>query len=105
MVIGFAKWTDFHHHDEKQKLYFIEVDFTTKKVSFNHKNSKAERGEAVLKNGNEIAQAIRNIKLVWTENSWAKHLQYENYVELQHYVIKQMIGSDKTFLEIKKEFY
>src|SRR5215831_2628887 len=62
ITAGYANWTDFYPTDETSKLYFIIVDFEKKLATFNHKDSKEDRGEAVLKNAVEIAKTIKVIK-------------------------------------------
>lgn len=105
LAIAYANWTDFCLNDEKEKLFFITVDYQNKKVAFHHKDSGYPKGQAVFKSAGEIVKTTKLIKTILTENHWAKHLNYDNFETIQQSVIEQLVCTDKSFLEIKKAFY
>ena len=101
-LVGFAKWTDFFPNDETSNLYFIAVNFNTNDVNFYHKNCSSYDGNATLRNALQTAKIMQNIKLILNDETWAKHLKFENYAILQMDIITQLIYSNKTFIEIKR---
>ena len=103
-LVGFAKWTDFFPNDETSNLYFIAVDFNTNDVNFYHKNCSSYDGKATLRNAFQTAKIIQNIKLILNDAAWAKHLKFEDYAILQTDIINQLIFSNKTFIEIKRNY-
>jgi hypothetical protein len=103
-TVGFAHWTDFYPNDDVSKLYFIKVNFEEKTVDFFHKDSSEYDEKAILRNGNATSKVIQNIKMILNETSWAKHLNYANFQELQQEIISELIYSDKSLIEIKRKF-
>lgn len=103
-TVGFANWSNFYPNDDVSKLYFIQVNFDEKAVNFFHKNAAEYDGKAILRNGNATSKVIQNIKLILNETVWAKHLKYNNFNELQKNIISDLINSDRTFVEIKRQY-
>ncbi len=102
--VGFAKWTDFFLNDETSKLFFIMADVRLKEVTFFHKNSNLYDQKAILRNASQTAKTIQNIKLIFNETSWSKHLIYNDFYLMQSEIITALIYSDKSFLEIKRAY-
>ncbi|MEO5777900.1 MAG: hypothetical protein ABIQ27_13430 [Flavobacterium sp.] len=103
-IVGFANWIDFYTNDDTSKLFFIKVDFETQDVNFYHKLSSESDGKEVLRNAKETAKIIQTIKEVLTEFNWAKYLIYEDLDVLRKEIIEELVHSEKTFLEIKKQY-
>ena len=103
-TVGFAYWTDFYPNDDVSKLYFIKVNFEEKTVDFFHKDSSEYDEKAILRNGNATSKVIQNVKMILNDTSWAKHLNYANFQELQQEIISELIYSDKSLIEIKRKF-
>lgn len=102
---GYAKWIDFLHNDSISKLFFIKVDFDFKNVDFFHKNSPQYDGKAILRNANKTSKNIQHINIILNEESWSKHLNYDNFVELQKHLIFELIYSDYSLAQIKRKFF
>jgi hypothetical protein len=103
-IVGFANWTDFYSNDDTSKLFFIIVNFETKEANFYHKLSSNNPQNSVLRNAKDIAKTIRTVKEVLTETDWAKYLKYEDIESLREEVVNKLVNSDKSFLQIKKEY-
>lgn len=103
-TIGFAKWSDFYPNDDVSKLYYVLVNFDERVVDIFHKDSNDYDGKAVLRSGSATSKIIQNIKIILNETSWAKHLIYDDYEELQRKIISELIYTDKSFVEIKRKF-
>ena len=104
ITVAFANWTDFYSNDDTSKLFFIKVDFKTNEVNFYHKLSLEDQEKVILRNAKETAKTIQTIKQVLTEINWAKYLQFEDLNVLRKEVIEELVNSEKTFLEIKKQY-
>lgn len=103
-IVGFAEWADFYSNDDTSKLFFIKVDFETQDVNFYHKLSSDNHEKVILRNAKETAKMIQVIKQVLTEINWAKYLQYDDLEVLRKKVIEELVNSEKSFLEIKKQY-
>jgi len=99
--LGFAHFSDFHPDNLHEKLYFIEVDFEQQLVFFNHKNNKKVDCEAQLRTATETTKTIRKIRNLLENQSWTKHFSDVNIIKK---VVKEIVKSDKSVLEIKKMF-
>ena len=103
-IVGFAKWTDFYSNDDTSKLFFIKVDFETQDVNFYHKLSSDTQEKVILRNAKETAKTIQIIKQVLTEINWAKYLHYNDLEVLRKEIVNELVNSEKSFLEIKKQY-
>lgn len=102
--IGYAHWSDFHSNNDWEKLFFIQVDFQEKKVSYSHKDSTTNNKEYVLRNAKETAKRISLINDIMINELWSKHLKYDNIDAIRLEIINQLIFTEKSFLEIKRDF-
>ena len=103
--IGFAKWTDFYPNNETENFFYVEVNFDTKEVTFQHKNNPNYDEKAVLRNASETAKIIRQIKEILESDTWAKYLDYNDLEELRRDVIQKLITTNIPLQTIKKELY
>lgn len=103
-IVGFANWTDFYSNDDTSKLFFIKVNFETREVNFYHKLSSDNQEKVVLRNAKETAKTIQTIKQVLTEINWAKYLQYDDLEVLRKEIVNELVNSENSFLEIKKQY-
>ncbi len=100
--IGYAKWTDFYPNSETENFFYVEVNFDTKEVTFQHKNNPNYDGEAVLRNASETAKVIRQIKEILESDSWAKYLDFDDLEVLRKEIILKLIQTSTSFAEIKR---
>ncbi len=97
--LGFAYWDAFHPDNETEKLYFIEVDYKTQTVNYNHKNNLSKQNKAVLRTSEATAKTIKQIRQLFTDYKWTKYYNIEN---IQQIVIDQLLFSEKSLSHIKK---
>lgn len=100
--IGYAKWTDFYPNNETENFFYVEVNFDSKEVTFQHKNNPKYNGKAVLRNASETAKVIRQIKEILESDSWAKYLDYDDLEVLRKEIILKLIQTSNSFSEIKR---
>lgn len=103
--IGYAKWTDFYPNNETENFFYVEVNFDTKEVTFQHKNNPNFDEKAVLRNASETAKIIRQIKEILESDTWAKYLDYNDLEELRRDIIQKLITTNIPLQTIKKELY
>lgn len=102
--LGFARWNEFYPDNEFEKLYWIQVDFDQKTATFHHKNSPNYSKEKVLRTANETAKVIKQIRLLFIENNWAKYLQPMNSEDLRKEIILQLVETNQSFNEIRRNY-
>lgn len=102
--LGFANWSTFYPDNDFEKLYFIEVDFDTQSVNYYHKQSENCTSDKVLRTSNETVKLIKQIRVLFEETAWAKHLKEGNSDVFRKEIILELISSTKTFQEIRKEY-
>lgn len=100
---GYADWTDFYPNNEHENLFYVEVDFETEEVSFQHKANPSYDRKAQVRNAAETAKVIRQINEVLTAENWAKYLKFNSINELRKEVVHQLIFTNQSFLEIKRK--
>lgn len=103
-IVAFANWTDFYSNDDVSKLFFIKIDSETQEVNFYHKQSLENEKDVVIRNAKDTAKTIRTIKEVLTETNWAKYLKYDDFEDLRKDVVKELVSTSKSFLEVKKAY-
>ena len=103
-IVGYANWVDFYSNDDTSKLFYIKIDDETKKINFFHKQSSDKENPIVFRNAKDTAKTIRTIKEVMKEDDWSKYLNYDDFEKLRNEVISELISTEKSFLEIKKQY-
>ena len=99
--LGFALWTAFHRDNDSEKLYFIEADFKTNSVHFQHKDGGNFKSGAVLRTASETTKRIRQIRNLLDNDAWTKYFPTDNPEKLKEKVILEMIQTDQTLQQIK----
>jgi len=103
-TVAFANWSDFYSNDDAAKLFFIKVNLESQEVNFYHKHTAEATENVVFRNAKETAKVIRTLKEVLTEIDWAKYLHYTDLELLRKEVVMDLVNSEKSFLEIKKQY-
>lgn len=102
--IGYANWSDFYPNNDKDKLFYIEVNWNTNEVIFQHKNNLNYKVNFLIRDALATAKRIQIIKEVLTEENWSKHLTFDNLNELRVAIIQKLIETDETFIKIKQSY-
>lgn len=104
MKLGFAYWSDFYPDNENEKLYFVVVDYATKKVQFYHKQSPEFSAEKVLRTASETTKLIKQIRTLFDETAWVKYLKSENIEVLRKEIIEELVNTNNSFQQIRKKY-
>lgn len=101
---GYANWTEFHPDNDLQKLYLIEVDFNNNTVNYNHIGNTIG-SESMLRTASETTKRIKQIRLLFKSDDWAKHLDYDDFEVTRQQIVQQLISTEKSLQEIKKALF
>ncbi len=102
--VGYANWCDFYSDNDQEKLYFIEIDYSNQTAQFNHYKSDKFTKDIVLRTTAETTKLIKQIRVLLEETAWAKYLKHESIEILRKEIIEQLISSNRTLQEIKKDY-
>lgn len=102
--VGYANWCDFYSDNDQEKLYFIEVDYNNQSAQFNHYKSDKFTKDKVLRTAAETTKLIKQIRVLLEETAWAKYLKHESIEVLRKEIIEQLITTNHTLQEIKKDY-
>lgn len=100
IVIGFAKWIDFHPINSREKSYFIAVNFEKKiaKIKLKKKDSKNK-----VFTFPEAQKKVKQINHLFKDDKWTKYYDLEIDI-LREKIILEIINSKKKLQEIKRSF-
>ena len=96
-VLAFAKWEDFYSLNETEKIFYILVNFETKKVSI--KSKKVEKTHCLF-TLSAAQEREKKIKQLFKEEKWALYFN-QSIEELRIKIISELINSDMTLQQIK----
>ncbi|KRD61248.1 hypothetical protein ASE40_06785 [Flavobacterium sp. Root935] len=103
--IGFAKWEEFYPDNVEEKLYYIKADFEKNLANYEHKNNPEYDGKPLLRTSFETTKRLKQIRNLQQLTSWAKHFDYDDIDELRKQIINELIFTEKTLEQIKREIY
>jgi len=101
--IGFAAWSEFYPDNAEEELYYLEVDYDKNKVNYQHKNNPNFNSRPILRTSFETTKKIKQIRNLFALTSWAKYYDYDDIDVLRKQIIDQLIFTNKTLDEIKRE--
>ncbi len=102
--LGFANWSDFYPDNDFEKLYFIEVDYSSQSAHFNHFKNEKYSIDKVLRTSTETTKLLKQIRTLLEESAWTKHLKEASIKVLRKEIIEQLITTNKSFQEIKRAY-
>lgn len=102
--LGYASWDNFYPDNALEELYYLEVNFAKKTVNYQHKNNPNFDNKALLRTSFETTKRIKQVRNLLNLTSWAKYFDYEDLDLLREKIITDLIFTNKTLDEIKKQF-
>ena len=100
--LGFANWSQFYPDNNHDLLYYLEADFKKNSITYQHKNNPNYDNKAILRTSLETTKRIKQARNILTLSNWAKYFEYDDLNELRHQIVNELIYSNKTLEEIKK---
>ena len=101
--LGFAPWTQFYPDNLLEELYYLEMNYGKNAVNYQHKNNPNYNGKAVLRTSFETTKKIKQIRNLLNLTAWAKYYEYDDLDVLRKQIIEELIFTNKTLEEIKRE--
>ncbi len=101
--LGFALWTNFYPDNAEEELYYLEANYIKNTVNYQHKNNPAYDKKALLRTSFETTKRIKQIRNLFNLTSWAKYFDYDDLDVLRQKIINELIFTNKTLEEIKRE--
>jgi hypothetical protein len=101
--LGFAAWDQFFPDNAHEEIYYLEANYAKKTVNYQHKNNPKYDKKAILRTSFETTKKIKQIRNLFELTSWAKYFEYEDIDELRKEIIEQLIYTNKSLDEIKRE--
>lgn len=101
--LGFASWNEFYPDNAEEELYYLEPNYIKKTVNYQHKNNPNYDKKAILRTSFETTKKIKQIRNLFNLTSWAKYFEYEDLDVLRQEIINELIFTNKSLEEIKRE--
>jgi hypothetical protein len=102
--IGFATWNEFFPDNAEEELYYLEANFEKRTVNYQHRNNPKYDSKTILRTSFDTAKKIKQIRNLFELTSWAKYFDCDDIDALRKEIINQLIFTNKTLEEIKREF-
>lgn len=96
-ILAFAQWKDFYHLNEKEKKFYISINFKTKKIKI--KISATDKAPFLF-TLSDAQKREKEIKHLFKQVKWAKHFD-QNLEELRSIISMKLINSNLSLQQIK----
>lgn len=101
--LGFAPWINFYPDNTLEELYYLEANYLKKTVNYQHRNNPSYDKKAILRTSFETTKRIKQVRNLFNLTSWAKYFDYDDLDFLRKKIIDELIFTNKSLEEIKKE--
>ncbi len=102
-VLGYANWSDFLQDNDSEKLYAIEIDFTSQTAHYYHKFSKDFPESTVFRTAPETHKRLKVIRQHLKDNKWLRYLEGDPSEIGQHILTQWNTGTESLEM-IKRRF-
>jgi hypothetical protein len=102
-VLGYANWSDFLPDNDSEKLYAIEIDFTSQTAHYYHKFSKDFPESTVFRTAPETLKRLKVIRQHLKDNKWLRHFE-GNPSEIGQHILTQWNTGTESLEMIKRRF-
>ena len=102
--LGYASWQSFYPDNAVEELYYLEVNYNKNTVNYQHKNNPTYDKKAILRTSFETTKRIKQVRNLLNLTSWAKYFDYDDIDVLRKKIITDLVFTNKTLDEIKKQF-
>ena len=101
--LGFALWQNFYPNNAVEQLYYVEVNLENNTANYQHKNNPYYDEKAILRTTFETTKRIKQVRNIIHLTSWAKYFEHDDINYLREKITTELIYSNKTLEQIKKE--
>lgn len=102
--LGFAPWSHFYPDNAQEDLYYIETDFLTNTVNYQHKDNPKYDKKAVLRTSFLTGKRIKQIRNLLDRTSWATHFKSDDLNQLRKIIIDDLMFTNVSLEEIKHKY-
>ncbi|MEX6626107.1 hypothetical protein [Tenacibaculum salmonis] len=99
--VGFANWNDFYPLNNTDKVFYLNVNYTTKQVKIQRLKNE-DKSDYFLMTSEFAHQRLKQIQVLFKEYKWATYFE-QNIDVLREIIINKLITSTKTIQELKRE--
>lgn len=103
--LGYASWETFYQDNSADYNYYLEVNFDTQSVIYQHKNNTDYDINLPLFSYKEVSKRINQIKNLFENTNWAKHFQFSDIHSLRKLIITQLIETKLPLDQVKRNFF
>lgn len=103
--LGFAPWSNFYSDNDIEELYYLQADYGKKTVNYQHKLNPKFDNLAILRTTHETRKRIKQVRNLFQLTSWAKYFEFDDLEELRKKIIDELIYTNKSLEEIKKDLH
>lgn len=102
--VGYAKWTDFISFNVNERRFCVYADLTSKDVFIKQFYAVEDYEKDKLKTLDQAIKCSKSVHKILNEDTWAKHLNYDDIDNIRVYFIEKLILSNKTFTQIRLDY-
>ncbi|MES2811048.1 MAG: hypothetical protein V4670_01130 [Bacteroidota bacterium] len=101
--LGFAQWDEFYPDNNDEVLYYLEYNSVEKTITYQHKNGKGYEQGFVVRTAPDTMKRIKLARNILTLTNWANYFENRNIEELRVLIIHELIYTNKSIDQIKRE--
>ena len=98
--IGYANWQDFFPINSSEKMFYLDVDFSTGKAKMIKLENESESNQFLMTLDFAIKR-IKEIKTLFKDYKWATYFNAD-LDQVREVLIKKMVHSDKPLQALKQ---
>lgn len=102
--LGYANWSDFLPDNKYEALYYVSVDFETETILYQHKMNVDYDGKAVLRTASDTMKRVKQARNILHLTNWAKHFPKFEINNLRKKIVTDLIYTNKSLEEIKRQY-
>ena len=93
------------HNSDHSPITFIDIPVINGNLKLDgyYQNEKYSN-DKIVRTSTETSKLLKQIRILLEETSWAKHLKEESIAVLRQEIIEQLITTNKSFQEIKRDY-
>jgi hypothetical protein len=101
--LGFAEFSSFLKDNNTDKLYYLEYNLSDKTINYQHKLNPNCDQKAILRTTSETTKRIKQARNILNLTNWSKHFDFDDLDNLRSKIINELIYTEKSLEEIKRE--
>nr|WP_262921823.1 hypothetical protein [Flavobacterium amniphilum] len=104
LKLGYARWNAFYPDNKYEHLYYLEADFRTNEVLYQHKMNTTYDGKAILRTADDTMKKVKQARNILQLTNWSKHFENHDLEDLRKLIVTDLIYTNLTLDEIKRKY-